>query len=292
MQPYIYNKFTDITINQRFYIKGVELDMIGNRDNNNTLEKLRRMYETESIILNDLKKEYKSLPAGNLYIKNKKGRYCYYLYKNSVCKGIKRNEAVLQKLIKKKILEDRIFVLDINCLQLGECIKNIEDEWERREHKPGNTTIKRIYALPDMEPFVMTPEEYKWKNEAYKSNPYKIEYLKYQTESGVKLRSKSEKIIADKLEKYEILYRYEPEFQMGNSTYYPDFVIRRKDGKLVIWEHLGIMDNKDYNYKAWRKIEMYQTAGFYQHSNLICTYESDIENAERLDEIIRRFILM
>lgn len=266
--------------------------MIWNRENNEILEKLKIMHETETTILDNLKNEYETLPAGNLYIKNKKGHYCYYLYKDSVCKGIKRDEAVLQKLIRKKILEDRIFELDINCLQLGECIKNIEYERYRMKNKRGSSTIKRIYALPNMECFIMTPDEYKWKNEEYKSNQYKTEYLKYQTENGVKLRSKSEKIIADKLEKYSILYRYEPEFQMGSTIYYPDFVIRRKDGRMIIWEHLGIMDNKDYNYKAWRKIELYRAAGFYQHSNLICTFESDIEKADRIDEIIKRFILM
>ena len=66
---------------------------------------------------------------------------------------------------------------------------------------------------------------------------------------------------------------------------------RLPDGRILIWEHFGMMDDIDYASRAWRKIENYRRAGYVQHTNLICTYESDIENDKVIDGIIRRFVL-
>lgn len=139
--------------------------------------------------------------------------------------------------------------------------------------------------------FVMEPREYEWKSENHHRNSYRPELLKYQTSKCVMVRSKSEKIIADKLEQYGIPYRYEAELFINGNRYYPDFMILLPDGSILIWEHFGMMDDIDYASRAWRKIENYRRAGYVQHTNLICTYESDIENGKVIDEIIRRFIL-
>ena len=88
-----------------------------------------------------------------------------------------------------------------------------------------------------------------------------------------------------------IPYRYEAELFINGNRYYPDFMILLPDGSILIWEHFGMMDDIDYASRAWRKIENYRRAGYVQHTNLICTYESDIENGKVIDEIIRRFIL-
>ena len=37
-------------------------------------------------------------------------------------------------------------------------------------------------------------------------------------------------------------------------------------------------------------VEKYRRAGFVQHSNLICTYESDMASAERLREILNKYM--
>ena len=51
------------------------------------------------------------------------------------------------------------------------------------------------------------------------------------------------------------------------------------------------MDNSDYFFRACRKIEYYRRAGLTQHTNLICTYEEDVEDGAILDGIIERFEL-
>lgn len=65
------------------------------------------------------------------------------------------------------------------------------------------------------------------------------------TKKGEFVRSKSEVIIANLLDDKGINYEYEKELELGNMKIHPDFTVE-KDGKIYIWEHLGMMDNKEY----------------------------------------------
>lgn len=67
-------------------------------------------------------------------------------------------------------------------------------------------------------------------------------------EKGERVRSKSEVIIADMLNRKGISYRYEyPVYLKNVGQIYPDFTvldaIRRRE---IYWEHLGMMDDPDY----------------------------------------------
>ena len=74
-------------------------------------------------------------------------------------------------------------------------------------------------------------------------------------EKGERVRSKSEKLIADKLYMMDIPYRYEcPITLYGIGKIYPDFTILKVESrKEVILEHFGMMDNPDYSDKAIKK---------------------------------------
>lgn len=63
-----------------------------------------------------------------------------------------------------------------------------------------------------------------------------------------------------------------------------------EDESIVIWEHFGLMEREEYYFKACEKIRRYRQAGFKEHSNLICTWEQDLEDMNTIDEIIDRFI--
>lgn len=77
----------------------------------------------------------------------------------------------------------------------------------------------------------------------------------------------------------------------NHGQMYPDFAIFRYDGSMIIWEHFGLMDNKDYFMKSYMKIEKYRRAGYKTHSNLICTYEEDMMSEDILTDIIERYLL-
>lgn len=96
------------------------------------------------------------------------------------------------------------------------------------------------------------------------------------TEKGERVRSKSEKLIADKLYMMDIPYRYEcPITLYGIGKIYPDFTILKVESrKEVILEHFGMMDNPDYSDKAIKKINMLEKNGYNMGDNLLCTFET------------------
>ena len=68
-----------------------------------------------------------------------------------------------------------------------------------------------------------------------------------------------------------------PHFLICNLylTFYPDFTIMHpKTGKLLYWEHFGLMDAPEYRDKAFRKLRIYADHGILPGINLITTYET------------------
>lgn len=81
---------------------------------------------------------------------------------------------------------------------------------------------------------------------------------------GERVRSKTEKIIADKLYSMGIPYRYEyPVKIKGYGMIYPDFMLLNiSTRENICFEHFGMMDNAEYCEKAIKKIEGYIKSGY------------------------------
>lgn len=93
---------------------------------------------------------------------------------------------------------------------------------------------------------------------------------------GEHVRSKSEKLIADILYQNGIPYKYEECLKFSDGTIlFPDFTIldvkRRRE---VYLEHLGCMDDYQYQERAFEKIKKYENNGIYIGVNLLITSES------------------
>ena len=97
------------------------------------------------------------------------------------------------------------------------------------------------------------------------------------TEKKERVRSKSEKIIADMLYHKNIPYKYECPINLkGLGMIYPDFTcLRLADRKTILWEHLGMMTDPIYCQKAMKKIDIYAKNGFIQGRDIIYTFESE-----------------
>jgi len=116
------------------------------------------------------------------------------------------------------------------------------------------------------------------------------ERLIYMTETGIRVRSKSELLIANALFQKGIPFSYEAVLALGGKNREPDFTIYRpSDGKLFIWEHFGLMDENVYLQTTNEKIAFYARYGFHPFKNLIFTYEEDIQNPAHIHAIINMF---
>ena len=116
--------------------------------------------------------------------------------------------------------------------------------------------------------------------------------LIYLTNSGIRVRSKSERIIADTLYQYGVTFSYEAAIALGSVAWSPDFTVYKPfDGKVFIWEHFGLMDDDEYRLNTNKKLAFYAKYDFLPFKNLICTYEEDISNPARIQGIIETFLL-
>ena len=90
------------------------------------------------------------------------------------------------------------------------------------------------------------------------------------------LRSKSEVFIDQALFMNNIPYRYECKLVLNGNNIYPDFTLLHPvTGKILYWEHFGMMDDFKYAQKALNKIELYNRAGIIPGIDLIMTFETD-----------------
>ena len=187
----------------------------------------------------------------------------------------------------------RKYIKDIG---VAEAIANFD--YAKRIHRDASNELKRISALIEMyskstaderfrelhpgrkllvKPILIDDEQYAdiWESATYKNhNSYPI-ISPIQTENNEIVRSKSEKIIADKLKISGIPYVYEKPLYIGKIIKYPDFtVLNKRTRKEYYWEHMGLIDDVEYLKNAIEKMTMYLKNGIIPGKNLIITYET------------------
>ena len=127
-------------------------------------------------------------------------------------------------------------------------------------------------------PWIESEEDFlcKWQEYEFQGLGYAEDTPEFYTQKGERVRSKSELIIADMLEKENVPYRYEcPIFLKGFGKVYPDFtVLNKRKKKELYWEHFGMMDDPVYAERAMKKIRTYEQNGYCAGLDLILTFES------------------
>ncbi|WP_200277183.1 hypothetical protein, partial [Rhodovulum adriaticum] len=112
---------------------------------------------------------------------------------------------------------------------------------------------------------------------------------------GERVRSKSEKILADIFYSKGIDYKYECPVNLSNSVrIYPDFTFLHPTSKKEIyWEHHGMMDDPAYSEETIRKIRTYEKNGIFVGKNLIITFEtrSQTLDGEWVEKLIKEHLL-
>ena len=162
--------------------------------------------------------------------------------------------------------------------------------------------IERVYTkLPEARKILVTPivdtrEEFARKWQSVEYEPMAIaDNIEFVSVNGVKVRSKSELIIANMLEKNGVCYRYEyPITLKGLGTVRPDFFcLNRRTGKEYVWEHFGMMDNISYANKNIAKIQTYEQNGFLSGKNMIMTFESSLTplSSFTIKQMIEEYLL-
>ena len=115
-----------------------------------------------------------------------------------------------------------------------------------------------------------------WRAVKWHPLPFAADSPEYFTARGERVRSKSEVIIADTLNRHKIPYRYEFPLELKNGDiYHPDFLcLNLRTRQEYIWEHFGMMDSPDYAERTVKKLNIFGDNKIFTGKNLIITMES------------------
>ena len=244
-------------------------------------------------IIKDVEKRIKIVTKGKLRVAVTKKGFQYYLLdercNSSYGTYIKKSEIQLAKEIAQSDYDAKVLKIAKARLQAIEMFlrkyekHSVKDIFEKMN--PGRRAL--------VDGLIISDNEYinQWQSVKYVGKNFPEDAPEFMTEKGERVRSKSEKIIADKLFMLGIPYRYEcPLVLEGNVKVYPDFtILRMPERKEVYLEHFGMMDDMEYVNTVIYKLNTYERNGIYVGANLFVTYETSRKplNIKALDNMIK-----
>ena len=218
----------------------------------------------------------KDAPSGTLRCAVNKGCYQYYQGKQYLGKDKK---TFIQKLAQRDY-----------CEKIGKEIEKYLRELKGLrclyEQNPLGAHYDEMHPARKavVKPLIKSPQEIIKEFEQLSFARKKFEeddLTEYITIRGERVRSKSEMIIANELNRYHIPYHYEMPMNLLRKqaiiTIHPDFtVLNKRTGRKWILEHLGMMDRMGYVESAVRRLELYERNGFLLGKNLLISYETSV----------------
>ena len=234
-------------------------------------------------------------PEGSLRLSTSKNRVQYYHFTGEKNRGsyiAKEDGELVKKLAQKGYDEKVVRLAGKRIRQIEDLLKSFDeneiDEIFNKEHEERQKLIEP--AVPTWQQIVN-----EWKAKEYKGKDFHDDVPIILTERGERVRSKSEKILADYFYRHGLEYKYEcPIYLKGVGTIYPDFTFLSPwTKKEIYWEHNGKMDDPGYAKKAIRRIQAYENNGIFPGENLILTYETEqnILSTSKIKQLAERYLI-
>ncbi len=258
-------------------------------------------YKAQLHLLNKFKDELKNLPVGSICVKKIRGKDRFYHHIPSGIPGVratqvylgKRDEKLRTGLCRRKFIESSLPDLEKTIKLEKLFLENYAgyDPGEVAERLPK--PYRDIDYSPILDGTGQNPSSL-WLSEPYEKNTIHQHMLVHKTQNGLRVRSKSESIIAAQLESNDIPFRYEALLSLNGHKYYPDFtILSPQDNRVIYWEHFGMWDKDEYVKAAERKIAIYKKHGILLWDNLIATYETGANplDAQNVRKVIKAFLL-
>lgn len=263
------------------------------------MKELKNLLLKEQYRLESIKKEVKTrlshAPEGRLRLSKSHNHVQYYCCTEEKKSGnyiskdkIELAQQLAQKSYDKKVLQ----LIEKRLLQIRKLAKDYtEDELEQIYLKEHNDRQKLI------EPVEPTWEQKvnEWMSKEYKGKDFQDGTPVILTERGERVRSKSERVMADYFYRNGIAYKYEcPLYLKGVGTVYPDFTfLSKKTGEEIYWEHNGRADDPIYVGNMVKKINAYENNGIFPREKLILTYETEqtVLNTGKIEQMVKKYLL-
>ena len=263
-----------------------------------TLTEVLKTRRLELINLLELKlKAQKNLPKGHLRIEQKKGGRApqYYHFTNPANTHgtyIPAAKLTLAHRLAQKDYDHKLIQIIQKQLSL------IEKLILATENKINNLYTKACPTRQSLiTPVTLPDNQYVelWKAAEWQGLPFAEDAPEYFTANNVKVRSKSEILIADTLGRYNVPYRYEYPLELKDGrTFHPDFLcLNVRTRREYIWEHFGLLDDPAYASRAAAKLLLFSENKIFLGKKLIITTETAAVkfSSRQVEDFIKEFLL-
>jgi hypothetical protein len=214
-------------------------------------DELSRLKKLEAKVNKD-KRYIGNVPKGSLYVSQSHGVAQYYIREEGTGKrkylpNSERETA--RKLAQLSYDEKMLRIIQKQQKVIQNFLNNYDSEALKKHFEKIGKARKQL-----VNPLFETDEQYiaRWYREhPGNQNSMSMEY-EYETNRGERVRSKSEKILADLLYKMGIPYQYEVRLDLKTGRIYPDFCllhVRRRETSY--WEHFGLIEQEQYAAKKF-----------------------------------------
>ena len=208
----------------------------------------------------------------------------YYVKHNGQLRGIGKNTTLIYQLARRQYLALLLQFIgelldgmnyDDSALTISRFLPLFEELFQRFEK--GHLDIDRI---------TMTPNQYIWNSDRSSKKSTRRDDLIYPTKGRIYMRTKSEQMLGNLLEKLHIPYRYESPLYINGITYHPDFIIMLPDDRLIIIEHAGRLDLGEYNDTLVERLKAYNGIGLLISRDVFFTFERDTRDETVAKEVL------
>lgn len=237
----------------------------------------------------------KDIPEGTLRLSMAHNCMQYYHYmpgeRTNGTYIPKTNEKLIHQLAQKSYNEKIVKLAGKRLSQIRRITRDYDDEEIEKIFLKEQSARQKLIC--PVEP-IWEQQLKEWMSEEYKKKEFREDTPVILSEKGERVRSKSEKILADYFYRNGIAYKYEhPLHLKGFGVVYPDFTfLSRRTGQELYWEHDGRMDDPAYAQNAVRKIQAYEENDIYPGERLILTFETEktVLSTKMIEKLARRYL--
>ena len=239
-----------------------------------------RFMNEMSKMLAELKEKQKNannqlmkLPHGSISTVKRGNAICFFHMQcvegRRVRKSINKNPEMIKALARKKYLHRELNLISDNIAVIEKAIHQYE----------SCSTDDVLEKIPEaIRNYCFDTDPAGWGKEPYEKSDHMPEKKLHTTSRGLKVRSKSEVLIAEKLYEHHVQFRYEQVLRLGEIRLVPDFTVLADDGRIIYWEHCGMTGSEEYMKRHKWKTELYEKADIVPWKNLIITYDDEYGN--------------
>ena len=251
---------------------------------------LQRMEQLEKI-KKGLEKRLQGVQIRKVECRNIRGHYRYYLDQ----KYVKKEEVKsIKRLVEQEYYAKMLPEIEKQIANLKNALVNIDERKLEKIYNDMHAGKRKLITSG-----ILSREEKirRFEEEPYESKPVDDDWTEIYTNKGERVRSKSEKIIADHFERRGILYRYEkPLYLMVDGQrkpFYPDFtVMNKRTTKILYVEHFGMLDDSVYYNGTLRKLDVYEKNDILIGRDLLVFHETGkrVLNVKSIDKYIDEYM--